>query len=90
MPHFEIARVEQPDEALERKQLARRIAVRLGQLCLRPLEWDVLYRRLMATEPETLSTLASRHYVCRESVRQVEKRLLLKLRDSLAEFADAA
>lgn len=45
------------------------------RLLSKPLERDVVHRRLLAEEPETLSQLGERHRLSRERVRQVEQRV---------------
>ncbi|MFH0809116.1 MAG: RNA polymerase factor sigma-32 [Pseudomonadota bacterium] len=46
-------------------------------------ELDILERRLLAEKPMTLHELGERHQVSRERVRQIEARLINRLRDYL-------
>jgi RNA polymerase sigma-32 factor len=56
---------------------------------LSPKERDILELRLLADEPLTLKKIGKRHNVSRERIRQIEVRLLKKLRNYLQkEFPD--
>jgi RNA polymerase sigma-32 factor len=48
-------------------------------------ERDILDRRLLAEEPMTLNELGEEHGVSRERIRQLQVRLMKKLKDRLAE-----
>ena len=56
---------------------------------LSPKEKDILELRLLADKPLTLKEIGKRHHVSRERIRQIEARLLRKLRDYFKkEFPD--
>ncbi|MCY4512076.1 MAG: sigma-70 family RNA polymerase sigma factor [Bdellovibrionales bacterium] len=46
-------------------------------------EMEVLHNRLLKSQPETLQAIAERFNVTKEAIRQVEERLLKKLREKL-------
>lgn len=52
---------------------------------LNPKEADILRARLLHDEPDTLRTIGERHGVSRERIRQIEQRLVQKLRDRMAD-----
>lgn len=52
---------------------------------LDPKELDILDLRLLAEDPMTLSDLGERHNISRERVRQIQVRLIKKLKDYLEE-----
>jgi RNA polymerase sigma-32 factor len=52
-------------------------------------EIEILERRILSAQPATLKTLGDKHGVSRERIRQVEARIIQKLRDYLLkEFPD--
>ncbi|MGB0678795.1 MAG: RNA polymerase factor sigma-32 [Polyangiales bacterium] len=79
------------DDALAQGQLdaLMRASIRRFGATLAGKEADIFQRRLMAEEPATLQQLGERFGVTRERVRQLEKRLLDKLRQHVqAEVGD--
>jgi RNA polymerase sigma-32 factor len=48
-------------------------------------EHDILKRRLMTEEPVTLREIGEKHNITRERVRQIEARLIQKIRDNFSE-----
>jgi RNA polymerase sigma-32 factor len=76
--------VEAEDEVAnehERAMYARALADAMRSLT--PRERDVVERRIMAHNPETLVQIARTHGVTREAIRQNERRALSRLREAL-------
>ncbi|MDD3581234.1 MAG: RNA polymerase factor sigma-32 [Desulfobacca sp.] len=61
------------------------------RLTLKDKEKDILDLRLLAEKPLTLQEIGARHHISRERVRQIEERLLNKLRqfmqDEISDFS---
>jgi len=76
---------EGPDEQIEREQFQRQLRAKLeafGQT-LKGRDRTIFEERLLAQEPLTLEEIGQRYGVTRERARQVEKRLVTKLREYL-------
>ena len=75
-----------PDESLEAGDLIKRrndtVARALTKLS--PRERDIVLKRHLGEEVETLEDLSAKHGISRERVRQIETRALEKLKDYLA------
>lgn len=84
-----IASESNPERDLAAVELARQI--REGLACLDDRERDVIYRRIMADEPEGLTEIGLTHGVSRERIRQIQRdatqKLLRILRSSHKEEA---
>jgi RNA polymerase sigma factor (sigma-70 family) len=65
-----------PDEALTMAEWQRVIA----SVELDPREREIMERRLLSDEPETLREVGDRFSVCSERVRQIERDLLRRIR----------
>ncbi len=65
-------------------------AVRLAVMKLDQREQAIARRRLMSDDPATLQEIATDYGVCRERIRQIEKRVVRKLREALAQWREAA
>ncbi len=65
-------------------------AVRLAVMRLDQREQAIARRRLMVDDPCTLQEIATDYGVCRERIRQIEKRVVRKLREALAQYREAA
>jgi RNA polymerase sigma-32 factor len=73
-------------ERIEKRQLRSLLRKHIRSLKKRDLddrERAILERRILAPRPETLQTLGDRFSVSRERIRQLEKRIISKLRRSL-------
>lgn len=70
------------DEHLAREEMRHIFHERLDRFrqTLKDNEKDILDRRLLAESPLTLQEIGARHNISRERVRQIEERLLKKLR----------
>lgn len=79
-PEAEVCRAD------ERARVERAVKAALAELS--PREQQVLERRLMLDEPETLAQVGMAFGVSRERVRQVEERAKQRLRDRLGTLAD--
>ena len=75
------------DEALADAQLGDQFTVKIREFgkTLEGKEATIFQERLVAEDPKTLQTLGDDFGVSRERVRQIEKRLLQKLKDYLRE-----
>jgi RNA polymerase sigma-32 factor len=76
-----------PDEVVARIDEHRQVRRAVRSLAARGLsgkERAILERRMLADEPETLESLGAALGVSRERVRQIEKRLMTRLREPLA------
>ncbi|MDH3728189.1 MAG: RNA polymerase factor sigma-32 [Myxococcales bacterium] len=78
---------ERVDEALADAQLGDQFTSKIQEFgkTLEGKEATIFQERLVAEEPKTLQTLGEDFGVSRERVRQIEKRLLKKLKDYLRE-----
>lgn len=76
---------ELPDSRLERDQLIRMIGEALPQLesTLNDKERVVLKERILSEEPKTLQEVADRYQLTRERVRQIESKVVEKLKHLL-------
>ncbi len=76
---------ERIDEALADAQLGDQFTVKIGEFgkTLKGKEATIFRERLVAEDPKTLQALGDDFGVSRERVRQIEKRLLQKLKDFL-------
>ena len=74
-----------PDVAVEREQFQRQLRERLETFgaTLKGRDKTIFEERLLSTEPLTLEEIGQRYGVTRERARQIEKRLVTKLRDYL-------
>jgi RNA polymerase sigma-32 factor len=70
------------DEYLAREEMKSIFQARLAKFreTLKDNERDILDERLLAEHPLTLQEIGARHNISRERVRQIEERLLKKLR----------
>ena len=70
------------DEHLAREEMKSIFQPRLAKFreTLKDNERDILDQRLLAEHPLTLQEIGVRHNISRERVRQIEERLLKKLR----------
>lgn len=70
----------QEDRFAEEEEMdARRILLRKAMATLNEREQDILVKRRLADEPETLEELSHRYSVSRERIRQIEARALEKI-----------
>jgi RNA polymerase sigma-32 factor len=69
------------EEAEEEARLATKVQAALGRLSSR--NRNIVERRLMADEPETLVAIGADMGLCRERVRQLQERAMAELRGSL-------
>jgi RNA polymerase sigma-32 factor len=71
------------EETLVREQLLEFLKDHLAEITplLGPKERDILDSRLLAEEPATLQEVADRYGLTRERARQIEAKLISKLRD---------
>ena len=76
---------ELPDSVLERDQLLRMVtdALPILESALNEKELAVLKDRILSEEPKTLQEVADRYQLTRERVRQIETRVIEKLRNIL-------
>lgn len=72
----------------EHRRTSERVRRALSELDAR--ERDIVSRRLLEDEPETLEWIGRTHGLSRERVRQLEQRARRKLRDSLLTYAASA
>ena len=79
------AAVEGPDAAVEREQFQSQLRERLEVFgkTLKGREKTIFEERLLAGEPLTLDEIGKRYGFTRERARQIEKRLVTRLRDYL-------
>lgn len=75
------------DEALAREQIENRLREKIYEFGeeLTGKEKVIFEQRLLAEEPLTLQQIGDAEGVSRERIRQIEKRLIGKLRDYLGE-----
>ncbi len=74
-PEVEVADAEQ--------QAERKRVIAAAMRCLTPQEAEVIRRRLLADEPETLEEVGQDHGLSRERIRQIEVKALAKLRRAI-------
>ena len=79
------AATEGPDVQVEREQFQRQLREKLEAFGagLKGRDKTIFEERLLASEPLTLEEIGQRYGVTRERARQIEKRLLTKLREYL-------
>jgi RNA polymerase sigma-32 factor len=81
----------QIEEILAQSELKEKFRQKLAEFRqdLNPKELDIIDLRLLADKPLTLQEIGARHHISRERVRQIEDRLIKKLRQYLkSEIAD--
>lgn len=80
---FEVSPEELPDEALSKMELSQLLQDKLEELEpeLSERERTLLYERILEDEPRTLQDIGDEWGVTREAVRQMEARLLKKIKD---------
>lgn len=73
------------EETLANGEIAKLVQERLQTIVhkLSDKEADILHNRLLAEEPVTLREIGEKYNITRERVRQIEARLLQKIRDHL-------
>ena len=76
---------ERPDRAVEARQVKAQLHHRLEEFAatLDGRERDLYRRRLIAEQPQTLEQLGARHGISRERERQIEQRLVERLKQYL-------
>ncbi|MDP3938021.1 MAG: RNA polymerase factor sigma-32 [Deltaproteobacteria bacterium] len=76
---------EGPEDAVAREQMRSRALEIIGEMAekLPEKERAILDRRLLAEEPETLEQIGKSFSVSKERIRQLEARLMGRLRDTL-------
>jgi len=85
------AQTENPEEFWANNEIKKILREKIDSIkkTLSPKEKDILELRLLADNPLTLKEIGKRHGVSRERIRQIESRLLKKLREYLKkEFPD--
>lgn len=87
LPDEEIPSPEEPAEAMLRASLARRI---LAETPLNDREREVIERRFLCGDGETLQEIADTHGLSRERIRQIEARGLAKLRRHAGSLRECA
>ncbi len=86
--HLDMVEDESPatPELLERQEKidrVRRAVAKLIETC-NAKEKDIIRRRLLAEEPQTLQSIGTSHGVSRERVRQIEEKVIKQLKEMLA------
>jgi RNA polymerase sigma-32 factor len=71
----------------ERKLRSRLVAAALAQLA--PREREILFRRRLKEEPDTLHDLGREYGVSYERIRQIEEKALTKIRKAVGTALDA-
>ena len=86
---FQRSEDEKPDDRLSKHEELHLLKERLDELRphLSPRELVLLEDRLLSDEPLTLQEVGEKYGITREAVRQLEGRLLEKIRKSLADLA---
>lgn len=90
------ANQESVEETLARKQLRKLFQSKLQTFCktLKEREVAILSDRVLSEHPKTLETLAEKHQVSKERIRQIEANILKKLRkymrEEIPDFQDIA
>ncbi len=76
---------EGPEDAVSREQMRSRALEIIGEMAekLPEKERAILDRRLLAEDPETLEQIGNSFGVSKERIRQLEARLMRRLRDTL-------
>jgi RNA polymerase sigma-32 factor len=79
------AAVESPDEAIESHQMRRLVqeSARLVRETLNERDLFIFDHRLMADEPITLQEVGDKYGISRERARQLESRLIMKIKEKL-------
>ena len=82
-----VDQAESADEQLARQELLKLLEDRLPEFekGLNEREKNLLHARLLAEEPKTLQEVADQYGLTRERARQIEARVVAKLRDFLSE-----
>lgn len=75
------------DESLERKQLKALFQAKLKAFskAINAREAEILSKRILSENPKTLEDLAKKHRVSKERIRQVEAKLIKKLKKFMVE-----
>ncbi|MFI3271097.1 MAG: RNA polymerase factor sigma-32 [Pseudomonadota bacterium] len=78
------------EEALSNHEIAHMVQDKLKTIIplLSEKELDILHERLLSEEPITLREIGEKYHITRERVRQIEARLLQKIRDHLFKEID--
>ncbi len=82
---FLIDQKESPQDALEREELLQLLRNKLPefQQLLNPKELRILHDRILSEEPKTLQEVADLYQLTRERARQIEAKVIEKLRELL-------
>jgi len=86
--HFFSSGEKPVDEVLADKELLRLFDEKLGEFSttLNKKERAIMERRLLADAPQTLQELGEALNVSRERIRQIEKKLITKLKEFLSQY----
>lgn len=78
------------EEALSNHEIASMVQDKLKTIIplLSEKELDILHERLLSEDPITLREIGEKYHITRERVRQIEARLLQKIRDHLFKEID--
>ncbi|MDP8254762.1 MAG: RNA polymerase factor sigma-32 [Candidatus Alcyoniella australis] len=81
------ARTQQPDELVEKADQAQRVSDLLEEfsLTLNEKESFIYRNRMLAEDPMTLQEIGDEYDISRERVRQIEKKLMSKLKDFMVQ-----
>ena len=90
--HFFSAKERPVDEQLAESQLMELFTQKLEEFSkrLEDKERSILQKRLLSEKPETLQEISDAFGISRERVRQIESRLIKKLREYLSQFDEFA
>ena len=90
--HFFSAQERPVDEQLAETQLMELFTEKLEEFSkrLEDKERSILQKRLLSEKPETLQEIGDAFGISRERVRQIESRLIKKLREYLSQFDEFA